>query len=356
MSVIDPQVSGKGVAPEEFNRWLRTLYGRATVLVPALCAAIILISTLGAGISSLFGTLTAVTEFVKGPWFKISLVVFQMLVCMVLLFLVPKPRVDRNLSQRASRAMEQFIEAWERLWLAWVLLYLVFCAQGACGLIFGETVKESPYWGPGLNLVNNLQTLVLMMLYIVLTKSTVDLNRSSSRLPWSQGLALLAFVTAVDLVATVARAYAPTDGAAASLIHFAAKAMPWATAFASGAAMALVVGRLDSKFANPPTWAVILLYLYALIQVLWERFETSPLLVTAILSAALVLKCLLFLVVSWMLQSGVMFFYLDRLADLLVNVERQRADYLERLWRDPLDRPWVTECAPSASQLAPSKH
>ena len=324
MAVMDALGIGTRPAIADFNRWLRNLYRRAAIIVPAGFAAV----------SWLFGAYTVASRSVDGHGLRIALFAFQMLVCMVLLFLIPKPRADQNISRRAAAATEQFIEAWERLWLCWVLLYLVFCAKETCAII-APAAATSPYWSCGLNLANNLQTMVLVMVYLVIAKSTVDPNRTTSRLPWNRGIALLAFATALHLLATVAAVYVPVASALRAIIDFAVICIPWASAIASGLAMALVVGRLDSKFANPPTWAVTLLYLYALIQVLWERFGQDPVVEIVVISAALMLKCLLFLVVAWMLQSGVLFFYLDRLAYLITNVENERTDYLQRLFRTP---------------------
>jgi len=36
--------------------------------------------------------------------------------------------------------------------------------------------------------------------------------------------------------------------------------------------------------------------------------------------------------VAWMLQSGGMSFYLDRLAHLILNVENELTEYVHRLW------------------------
>jgi hypothetical protein len=322
MAVMDAMGIGTRPATADFNRWLRNLYRRAAIIVPAVCAAV----------SWLFGAYTVASRSVDGHGFRIALFAFQMLVCMVLLFLIPKPRTDQSISRRAAAATEQFIEAWEKLWLCWVLLYLVFCARETCAVV-APSAAESPFWSCGLNLANNLQTMVLVMVYLVISKSTVDTNRSNSKLPWTRGIALLALASVLHLLATVAAVYVPATSTLRPIVDFAVKCIPWASAIASGLAMALVVGRLDSKFADPPTWAVTLLYLYALIQVLWERFGQDPVVETVVISAALMLKCLLFLIVAWMLQSGVLFFYLDRLAYLITNVESERTEYLRKLWR-----------------------
>jgi hypothetical protein len=319
---MDPLEDGARPAIADFNRWLRNLYRRAAIIVPAGFAAA----------SWLFGAYTVASRSVDGHGFRIALFGFQMLVCMVLLFLIPKPRTDKNISRRAAAATEQFTEAWERLWLCWVLLYLVYCARETCAII-APSAAASPFWSCGLNLANNLQTMVLVMVYLVIAKSTVDTNRATSRLPWSRGIALLAFATALHLMATVAALYVPAASALRPIIDLAVICIPWVSAIASGLSMALVVGRLDSKFSDPPTWAVTLLYLYALIQVLWERFGQDPVVENVVISAALMFKCLLFLIVAWMLQSGVLFFYLDRLAYLITNVENEREKYLSTLWR-----------------------
>jgi len=322
MSLVVAVDSGAGPAPPDFGRWIRSLSRRAGVIVPLLSAA---------G-SSLVGVYSLATRIVDNHWFRIGLFSFQVVVCLVLLFLIPKPKTETSVSRRAATAIEQFVEAWERLWLCWVLLYLVWTAKEAVAIMFGAAAADSPYWRFGLNLANNLQTMIFVVVYLVIAKSTVDPARAVSKLPWNRGFAILACVTMLDFVATLAVTLTGVQEAFRPLVHFASTGMLWACGMASGAALALVVGRLDSKFTNPPTWSVVLLYLYALIQVPWVQFADNELVETVMVSAALVLKCLLFLVVAWMLQSGVLFFYLDRLADLIANVESERDDYLRRLW------------------------
>ncbi len=68
-------------------------------------------------------------------------------------------------------------------------------------------------------------------------------------------------------------------------------------------ALALLVSRFDSKYVDPPAVTVGLLYFYAVIQGAWPVFRYEDDLMLVLTFVALVLKCLLFLFVSWLFES-----------------------------------------------------
>src|SRR5262245_9116829 len=164
------------LASDDFTVWAKLIYRRGRILFP-----------LASGLVSLLAaSLARVTEFLQEPWFFAGLLTFHCLVCVVLLFSIPKPRADITIEPRASAAAAQFFEAWERLWVFWIFLYLLM-ATHAWMVLFRLPGGESWLWTSLQNLFNNLQTMGLVIMYIVLTKTTVDLTRAQSKLPWTKG-------------------------------------------------------------------------------------------------------------------------------------------------------------------------
>lgn len=94
-----------------------------------------------------------------------------------------------------------------------------------------------------------------------------------------------------------------------------------------GIAMAVFVGRFQSKFLKSPEPLIFLLYLYTVIQSLFLFFGSnsveSNFWTAGIIQMALFLKCLLILYTFWLFQSGRLLFYLVRVrrADKQVDSE-----------------------------------
>ena len=81
------------------------------------------------------------------------------------------------------------------------------------------------------------------------------------------------------------------------------------TGLYAGIYMALFVARLQSKFLDPSPLLVVLLFSYTAIQPLALYIQTRKEWAWAVLNYALVLKCLLYLYVFWLIESGDLLFY-----------------------------------------------
>lgn len=91
--------------------------------------------------------------------------------------------------------------------------------------------------------------------------------------------------------------------------------------------MALVVGRLDSKFLDPGTWVVAVLYLYAVIQPLAIYFEDADSRFYAT-TLALFLKAFLWLVFYWAFTDGRLWNYVVAIRKLLLGETHTSAEAL----------------------------
>jgi DNA-binding winged helix-turn-helix (wHTH) protein len=92
----------------------------------------------------------------------------------------------------------------------------------------------------------------------------------------------------------------------------------------AGTTLALFVGRLQSKFFGTRSWVIYLLYSYTAIQPLALYVRQQPELGVYVLDFALFLKCLLYLLMSWLFQSGLLLFYFARVRETDTSIWEQR--------------------------------
>ena len=97
----------------------------------------------------------------------------------------------------------------------------------------------------------------------------------------------------------------------------------YVSGFFGGVAMALYFGRLQSVFLGAPGWFVVLLFIYTLIQSLFFFLEEREEAAVVLIDFALLMKCLLFLYMIWLFESGRLLFYLVRVRRTYKGVIRE---------------------------------
>lgn len=226
--------------------------------------------------------------------------------------------------RQAAAAAVDFRRFWGAVWTFWLFLYLALGAASLLGLlpIVDDTPGLAVRWlSVALNLIQNGATVMLLLGYEVLARPTVEADLSRKQvLPME---AWLAFALLLPLLEAGVLGW----GLAWQLQQY----FGWVSGFAQGTALALVVGRLDSKYLEPPALVIAALYAYAAIQGAWPAFQAHHELMLVLTFFALVLKCLLFLFVAWLFESHVLLFYLERVRQLDQNVRREREEYLRRV-------------------------
>jgi DNA-binding winged helix-turn-helix (wHTH) protein len=211
----------------------------------------------------------------------------------------------------AKKALQQYTKYWQWLLLSWLALYaclaLIWFAYPDLSSLIAEENKSKQLLGFTLSitltLFNNLNTLMLFLCFKILNKQIEDIEESRSVMDdpvMRSGLFFLgATLVEVLLLVPIEKAAIPE---AASLF----------SGIAGGIAMALYVGRLQSKFLGARPWLLIALYSYTAIQPLFVYLEKNDVNPVMILNVALFLKCLLYLYMAWLFQSGRLLFYLVR--------------------------------------------
>ena len=253
--------------------------------------------------------------------------------CAVILLLLARlpratvePRIYADASQRLRfglAAARHFRRYWGIAWTFWLFLYVGLLLASLVGWIpTGSSAPIGARWAAaGLNLLQNGATVFLLLAFEVAARPTVraDLSRKQF-LPTE---AWLAFAVLVSLL----------EGGSVFLgVSWSVQQwFGWLSGFAQGTVLALLVGRLESRYIDPPTSVVALLYLYAAIQGAWPAFQTHESLMMVLTFTALVLKCLLFLFIAWLFESRVMLFYMTRMRELDEELEAERLEFLRRV-------------------------
>ncbi len=191
-----------------------------------------------------------------------------------------------------------FTKWWSAMLASWIPLYIMYAWET------WETWKTNPAAAsnnelasvlePVFNIVN---TAVVILCYNVLNQEPGRQRRSGVITgPAAIGLALLVLIPLLSQ----SRPLKPQQFLAAFTLL---------TGLYAGIYMALFVGRLQSKFLDPAPLLVVLLFSYTAIQPLALYIQSHKESAWAVLDYALVLKCLLYLYVFWLIESGDLLFY-----------------------------------------------
>ena len=194
-----------------------------------------------------------------------------------------------------QKRLRQFTSWWSAMLASWVALYFVYawetwnvrCTDNATNQV--ASILEA-----ALNIVN---TSIIILCYDLLNKEPGRQRKNGLFTgPAAIGLALLAVIPLLSGLKIWT-----TDQSLAALTLL--------TGLYAGVYMALFVARLQSKFLDPAPLLVVLLFSYTAIQPLALYIQTSKEWAWVVLDYALVLKCLLYLYVLWLIQSGDLLFY-----------------------------------------------
>ena len=234
-------------------------------------------------------------------------------------------------SEKIAKALKQYANYWRWLLISWLSLYVFLAVLGFKGLDLSTLIAnadvEIQLLGIRLSLfntlLNNWNTGMLFLCFYVLNKQMKDESerRNLVETPFI-GFAffLLIVLTVFEFmsVANISKSFIPKGASLASGI-------------AGAIAMALLVGRLQSKFLGPRLWLLIALYSYTAIQPLFLYLEKNDIWAVVLIDFALILKCLLYLYTAWLFQSGYLLFYFARVRRIYRTVPEQRKAFRELL-------------------------
>jgi hypothetical protein len=221
----------------------------------------------------------------------------------------------------ANRVVKQFAWFWVLAWFSWLLHYTYLLATALHLLPSNAAVR---------NLVNNLNSLMFVFLFMTLTVSTSKYGA----LFWSKLVCLIFVVFGLELLV-----HGISHGNPVTSLTFTALSGLFASV-----ALAAFIGSIDSKFINVPVWLIPFLYLYAAIQALYVFFEFHEVASQMVASNvptfvnktqitvtifAFVLKAVLFMTVTWILRTGRLVYFMIEESSLNFRRDRNFAEFLD---------------------------
>jgi DNA-binding winged helix-turn-helix (wHTH) protein len=289
-----------------------------------------------------------------------------------------KPEDLKQAIKVAKRFQSHYELYWRFAWSAWAFVYLLILMTDIYKQIKGEPLVFIVKDG-----FNNISTVSIILCYIILYKPIVaektKLNDSDAL--WSNrieiaGLVCVAVPLVLEYIILVSLTYSNISNKEIALLYV-EHGFSLISGILAGIAIALYVGRLQSRYFNPPLWLIILLFSYTAVQPFyWDiaapqlaapqlftdkeltnvqsieliegkidgetvkktenpqlqkldeqldkqlkdqrnqqpaREMISQIAPVVLINLTLILKCLLYLYTTWILQSGRLLFYLERI-------------------------------------------
>jgi serine/threonine protein kinase len=229
----------------------------------------------------------------------------------------------------AKDALKHYRDAFSWLLFAWLVLYSV---------TWFSLVEEDLIVASVLTLANNFNTLCIAWCFAILNDpiTTEDKTQNKKAIRVKEGrkwpASLVPAIIAMIFLSVVELWLVSRVPQYQERIHYGFRVI---SGLAGGVAMALFVGRFQSKFLNSPSWLVFILFLYTVIQALFIFYggalpgELAG--AAVVMNAALVLKCLLILYMFWLFQSGRLLFYLVRVRRATTQVDSEWQNFREVL-------------------------
>lgn len=232
----------------------------------------------------------------------------------------------------AKEALKYYRDAFRSLLFIWLFLY-------ACVLVSLGDYDEgkNSIAASVLTVANNFNTLCIWLCFAILNEpiTTEDKTQNQKAIIVKEGRKWPAgFIPAIAVMIFwfILELWLTSKPAPQLEVHYVSRI---ASGLAGGVAMALFVGRFQSKFLKSPTWLVFTLFLYTVIQALFIFYgDNSPegqRGAAIVMNAALVLKCLLILYMVWLFQSGRLLFYLVRVRRATTQVDSEWQNFREVL-------------------------
>lgn len=234
--------------------------------------------------------------------------------------------------KRSHAAVNQFYHWWLIQWVVWLFFYGFIAGRMILQLKSGNV--QDPKLDVGLNILedilSNTQTTLFVICFVILSRETLAESAGdafrATRFWMLPVIFLIAAIFFEIIAAFFLWSWPAFTVVTRSLIGLAA-----------AVSMAMFVGRLESRFFSVPAKVIGSLYLYAALQVFYVFFEVPGasnlpegliqardallLVKPMVVSVALPLKVLLYLVVYWALTTGRLLFYFEEIMDIFRTID-----------------------------------
>jgi hypothetical protein len=251
----------------------------------------------------------------------------QAIVVFLFLMRVRDPLIDPNNRDDAETA-RMFHRCWCALLAAWVVFYLMLFWTKIDPSSLPEGAKNPPY-GPRevtIQFLDNLNTCFLLFCYFVLRDPpSLVSERAAQASSWTSLQRKGVCLTGVFVILTVADVIWTWQGWYEKFFF-----SRWIGGAVGGVALALLIGRLESKTINAPIGVIALLYFYAVLQGVMIDYGGVSEVEDFMFLLALALKSLLVLFLNWVLASERLTLYIHRLR-ILEKLRREADERLENV-------------------------
>lgn len=255
----------------------------------------------------------------------------------------------KEAGDKAKIVLERYMRDWKGILIAWLALYAIFVFKGFVRGLDWEKLSGSPdnfhqdlliiLVSVLITFLNNVSAWKIFLCYNLLNKPT-EIRQEEQTIDdpvYSKSFGLLlAFSFAEVLFLLIFGTFATFNGSSFDFLRYTLQVFSGASGIAGGIAMALYVGRLQNKFIGTDTWIGVALYSYTAIQPLFLFLEGAPhytegktpewaaklavAIAVSLIDIALILKCLLFLYMAWLFQSGRLLYYLVRVRKIYQKI------------------------------------
>lgn len=264
---------------------------------------------------------------------RANLAFIQAAACVLLAVMTPKPSLSalekrKNVNESNLLTAEQACKRIQYLvvaiYLAWSVYYLITALSlKQSQTLFDRATSVS---------LNTLPSLLLFWLYIELAEFTVDepsQTRAKRRKPIETSPGFdAAFHRVVSLgvfaliIVPVWYAFGKNNPGTITIVDIVSSCL-------NGVSLALVVGRLGSKYIDPGSITLGLLYFYAVIQITAVTFSDQAAGQLFATTVALPLKVLLWLVIVWVFTTGIISEYVYDLRVFLIRDYRSERSIVD---------------------------
>jgi len=201
--------------------------------------------------------------------------------------------------KRAFKEFNRFQKFWLYTWIGWVVLYSYWLVSDIL-LPQGSPIKSSDYFIALQPVTSNISSLFILFAFLVLYFKREDMNNNNF---WKLFFITL-FLVSILIVLN------------GKDVHSLTSFYDVLSGLLAGLSIALLTGRLDSKFLAIPFSIIVLLYTYALIQSSIKDFDSNTLEESKIvykainLNIALVAKSMLMILFAWLTSTNRLIYYL----------------------------------------------
>jgi DNA-binding winged helix-turn-helix (wHTH) protein/predicted small integral membrane protein len=323
-----------------FEKWLGG-DGKTIKWVLFSCVALSFISSLALSLSStaiensIQGVINGEPVYDPSNWTKTAAAFMQCVTIFIALayaWKTYKPKVfsspiDENKDDKFKESLNSLSNSWRSLLGLWVLLYLFLVVYfGVESLQLSNILSASSdrftlNANLSATLFNYLNTLAIIYCFILLNKQGQGADEENANYRY---LILTTILCGLTILGHLFFGH----------IKNVSNGLDLFTGIIAGTAMALFVGRLQSKFLGARPWLLIFLYSYTALQPLYFYLTTSAVpdvLIVLLMNFYLILKCLLYLYMAWTFESTRLLFYLVEIREKHKDIESDWEIWLSKL-------------------------